>query len=180
VNTITRGNAAEAAVLKALIDAAIPVFLPFGEGSPFDLAAAMPGDGSVARIQVKSGRVRNGCVMFNTCSTDHGHGRRPYHGLADVFAVYVVELSQVFMVPVRDCPRYVGFLRLEPCRNNQRVGIRFAEEYKFDRWSERAWQSAMGGVNGRTPAPDDCGVLEGATDRPLRSSDCRSDLQRRP
>ncbi len=85
MSTITRGNAAECAVLKALVDADMPAFLPLGEGSPFDIVAVMPSDGSVVRIQVRSGRVRNNCVLFNTCSTDHGHGRRPYHGVADVF-----------------------------------------------------------------------------------------------
>lgn len=48
-------------MLKALIDAGIEVFLPFGDGSPLDLVAAPP-DGSVFRVQVKSGRVRKGCI----------------------------------------------------------------------------------------------------------------------
>jgi hypothetical protein len=28
-----------------------------------------------------------------------------------------------------------GGLRLEPCRNNQRRRIRFAEDYEFERWA---------------------------------------------
>jgi hypothetical protein len=42
VQTIHRGNAAEAAVLAALLAADIPALIPFGQGLPFDLAAVIP------------------------------------------------------------------------------------------------------------------------------------------
>ena len=58
MNTISRGNAAEAAVLHALIKAELVVLMPFGGGASFDLAVVLPPDGEIARIQVKSGRVR--------------------------------------------------------------------------------------------------------------------------
>jgi hypothetical protein len=134
MDTINRGNAAEGAVLAALVAADLPVLLPFGQGLGFDLAAAVPPRGDVIRIQVKCGRVRKGCVLFNACSTDHGRGRQPYRGRADVIAVYVRELSRVFVVPVEECPTYVGTLRLEATRNNQMAGVRFATDYTFDAW----------------------------------------------
>jgi PD-(D/E)XK endonuclease len=133
VNTIARGNAAEAAVLQAFAGAGISVLIPFGGGLPFDLGAVMPG-GAILRVQVKCGRVRNRCVMFNTASTDHGRGRLDYRGRADVLAVHVASLSRVFMVPVDDIPFYVGSLRLDLPRNNQRRGVRFAEDHTFERW----------------------------------------------
>ena len=52
--TMSRGNAAEAAVLGGFVDAGWVAFVPFGDGSPFDLLALAP-DGSIIRIQVKSG-----------------------------------------------------------------------------------------------------------------------------
>jgi hypothetical protein len=135
VETIHRGNAAEAAVLLALERADIPVMIPFGQGHGFDLGAVIPPDGAVLRIQVKSGRVRNGCVRFNTCSTDHGRGRQVYRGRADFIAVHCPQPDQVFMVPVDDdCPSYLGLLRLDPPRNNQRRRIRFAADYEFEGW----------------------------------------------
>jgi hypothetical protein len=136
MDTISRGNAAEAAVLHALNSAGIKVLLPFGGGCPFDLAAILPPDDEIARIQVKSGRVRKGCVTFNACSTDHGQGRLSYRGLADFIAVDVPELARLFMVPVDDCPSFTGLLRLEPPRNNQRVGVRFADNYDLADWLE--------------------------------------------
>jgi hypothetical protein len=63
VNTIARGNAAEAAVLQAFAAAGISVLIPFGSGLSFDLAVVMPGS-AILRVQVKCGRVRNGCVEF--------------------------------------------------------------------------------------------------------------------
>ena len=135
VNTIARGNAAEAAVLQAFAAAGVGVLIPFGNGLSFDLGAVMPG-GAILRVQVKCGRVRNGCVEFNAASTDHGRGRLDYRGRADVLAVHVAAISRVFVVPVDDCPVYTGFLRLDAPRNNQRRGVRFAEDYALERWLE--------------------------------------------
>jgi hypothetical protein len=134
VKTIHRGNAAEAAVLAALARADIPVLLPFGGGLAFDLAAVIPPDERIIRIQVKSGRVRNGCVEFNSCSTDHGSGRQVYVGKAEVIAVHVHESERLFVVPVESCPTSKGYLRLDPPKNQQRRRIRLAADYEFDRW----------------------------------------------
>jgi hypothetical protein len=134
MDTISRGNAAEGAVLASLVRAGIAVFTPFGGGTAFDLVAVTPPDGDLVRVQVKSGRVRQGCVSFNACSTDHGNGRQPYTGRADAIAVDVPEVDEVFVVPVDDCPSFVGRLRLTPTRNNQKRGIRFAADYTLASW----------------------------------------------
>jgi hypothetical protein len=133
VDTIVRGNAAEAGVLHACVTAGLPVYLPFGGGSPVDLVVLTPG-GSPIRVQVKCGRLREGRVEFNVCATDHGRGREHYRGRADVIAAHVAELDQVFVIPVDDCPHYMVSLRLEPARNNQRKRVRMAEDHTFERW----------------------------------------------
>jgi hypothetical protein len=134
MDTISRGNAAEAAVLSALIHAGIPVYVPFGGGGPVDLIAIMPPDGHIARIQVKSGRLRKGCVEFNTHATDHGNGPQSYDGKADVIAVHLREPDSVFVVPVHECGTGKGYLRLDPTRNNQQRRIRFAADYTLASW----------------------------------------------
>jgi hypothetical protein len=134
MSTIAHGNAAEASVLTALIKAGFQVLVPFGGGMPFDLAAVLPG-GEILRIQVKSGRIRKGCVEFNSASTDHGRGQRHYRGRADVIAVYEPSLNQVFIVPVDDCPTLRGVLRLERTRNNQQRRVRRAEDYSLQAWA---------------------------------------------
>jgi hypothetical protein len=39
-------------------------------------------------------------------------------------------------VPIDAVASFVGRLRLEPTRNNQRKGIRFADEFDVSRWDE--------------------------------------------
>ena len=55
-----------------------------------------------------------GCLLFNSRTTDHGKGRRPYDGLADAFGVYAPWEAQVYLVPVREVTTYVLSLRTEP------------------------------------------------------------------
>lgn len=133
MDTVARGNVAEAAVALALLEAGMVPFLPLGGGAAVDLVA-LHGDRTV-RIQVKSGRVRQGCIRFNTCGTDHGRGRRDYRGRAEVIAVHVAEMRAVFVVSVEDCPGFAGVLRLAPPRNGQRTGVRLAADHTFERWA---------------------------------------------
>lgn len=76
-----------------------------------------------------------GASSSNSCSTDHGHGRRSYAGLADVLAIYAPELRRTWVVPVELAPRYAVTLRLEPARNNQVAGVRLADDFTLARWA---------------------------------------------
>lgn len=135
MQTIRRGNAAEAAVMAELVEAAFDVFLPFGGGSPFGLLAITP-EGDVLRLQVKSGRPRGDCLVFNTCATDHGHGRRDYAGRADVIAAHVPGHG-VFVVAVDDRPAFCASLRLSPTRNGRRANVCMAADHTVARWPAR-------------------------------------------
>jgi hypothetical protein len=140
MSTILRGNAAEAAVLNALIKAGLLVLVPFGDGSPYDM---MVDSGTqLIKVQVKCGRVRNECVEFNTGGTDHGRGRMSYRGRADVFGVLAPELDRVYIVPVDDCPVYQGRLRLVPTRNNQQRGVRYAGDHAVEDWARSLTRAA--------------------------------------
>jgi hypothetical protein len=151
MSTVVAGNAAEAAVLKALSAWGLAVLLPFGSGLPFDLAAVLP-SGQIARIQVKAGRVRRGGIEFNSASTDHGQGQRHYRGRVDLIAVSVPALDRVFMIPVDDCPISRGFLRLEAARNNQQRRVRLAEGYAFEAWAASREAAAEGFSTGSPAA----------------------------
>jgi hypothetical protein len=85
------------------------------------------------RVQIKTGfhdghgSVRWECRsirFYDSCS-------RPYQGEADLFAVWVPETRECFLVPVEECGRYVSALRVEPPRNRQRKGIRSADAYRL-------------------------------------------------
>src|SRR5262249_30286383 len=98
--TTTTGNISEARVLAALIEAGYIVSKPFADGCKYDYVID---DGrSLQRLQCKTGRLRDGCVVFNAYSVaGNGNGRRQgYAGLADVFGVYCPDNQQVYLVPV--------------------------------------------------------------------------------
>jgi hypothetical protein len=135
MGSATRGNAAEAALLHALVRRGLDVFVPFGSGHPFDLAMYVP-DAGFLRVQCKRGWALRGCVVFNAYSTDHGSGPRGYIGLADLFGVYFPPSEQVFLAPVDAFGVTEGRLRLEPPRNNQRKGIRMAAEFEIGTWTD--------------------------------------------
>jgi PD-(D/E)XK endonuclease len=109
------------------------MLVPFGGGHPYDLVVDLE-DGSVLRVQCKTGRPVEGCIHFNSRTTDHGRGRLPYDGLADLFGVYFRQNGSVYLVPVREATGYVTSLRLVPTRNNQRRRVRHAADYEIDQW----------------------------------------------
>jgi hypothetical protein len=136
MKTATRGNAAEARILAEFVKRGFDVLVPFGSGQPYDLAVDL-GE-SMLRVQCKTAWLKRGCLSFNCRSTDHGRGPRPYDGLADLFGVYLPPRDSVYLVPLDAVAGFQGRLRLEPTRNNQQRGVRFAADYEIDRWtSER-------------------------------------------
>jgi hypothetical protein len=134
MDTASRGNAAEAAVLSALANRGYRVLVPFGDGHPYDLAVDL--SGAFIRVQCKLGWQSGGCILFNARSTDHGNGAVPYTGRADVFGVYFPPIERVYLVPVDAVGSHEGRLRIVPTLNQQRRGIRLAEDFEIERWTE--------------------------------------------
>jgi len=128
----TRGNAAEAAVLHALVERDLDVFVPFGGRQPYDLV--VDAAGTLLRVQCKTAWPSGGCMLFNCRATDHGRGPQSYVGLADLFGVYFPPDRAVYLVPIDAVAEHEGRLRLESTRNNQRRRVRLAEEFAIDRW----------------------------------------------
>jgi hypothetical protein len=129
------GDRTTLAVMAALQEAGFSVFIPFGENTRYDLVSD---DGNeLARIQCKTGRLRDGAVRFATCSC-YGHHRDPstarrhYRGQIDYFAVYCPETGGVYLIPIDDLsPNVSAALRVTPSRNGQRRGIREAAPYEI-------------------------------------------------
>lgn len=137
MDTRSRGDFAEASVLKAFVECGPLVLTPFTRFGPYDLVVET-GSRELVRVQVKSGRIRKGCVEFNCYSTDHGNGARSYIGRADVFAVYVQETDQSFIVPVSETQASKLYLRIVDPANNQRARVRFARDYLLEDWATAA------------------------------------------
>jgi hypothetical protein len=126
------GAAAEREVACSLSRAGYEVFVPlFASHSRIDLVAAL--GGAVLRVQCKTARLRNGAVIFRTCSNT-GNVPRRYDGEVDVLGVYAPALDEVYLVPIDDLPAGEWCsLRVEPTRSNQRTGIRYAADYEVRR-----------------------------------------------
>ena len=130
-----KGDRSTLAIMLALYEAGYELLVPFGENTRYDLVID---DGvRLARVQCKTGRLRNGSILFNSCSSYAHHSnprvvKRDYQGQIDYFAVFSPETRQTYLVPIADVPtRYSAGLRIDPPRNNQRVGVRFAVDYEI-------------------------------------------------
>jgi hypothetical protein len=127
-------------VLTAFVELGLPVLVPFGEGQPYDLVVELE-DLRFLRVQCKMGWKHNGCLKFNSRSTDHGHGAGTYFGLADLFGIYFPPTKTVYALPVLDMPTSRPHLRLDPTRNNQRLRTRIASDYELDHWTPEGFRA---------------------------------------
>lgn len=119
--------------MAELLEGGCTVLVPYGQNQAYDLVVDR-GSAGFARIQVKTGWERDGCVHFNSAATDHGqgHGHRDYRGRADYFGVYVPSLVRVFVVPVESAATRRTYLRVRPTLNRQARRVRLAEEYAIE------------------------------------------------
>jgi hypothetical protein len=129
------GDMSTMAIIFALEVEGYPVLVPFGENNRYDIVVDT--GSQLRRVQCKTGRLREGAVIFRTCST-YGHHpnpkiiRRDYQGEIDDFAVYCPELRSVYLIPIEDvATRTRAMLRVTPARNGQRKGVRLASAYEL-------------------------------------------------
>ena len=128
------GAIAELAVAQAAMVLDVDVYRPMGEGGRCDLIFDL--GGRLVRVQCKTARRIGDVVVVRCYSTRRnrsGFIKRTYaSGEVDAFAAYCPELDRCYYLP---CERFAGRtqvdLRLTHTRNNQRIGINWAEDYDF-------------------------------------------------
>ena len=131
--THDKGNTAEGTVMAAVLRSGKSVLVPFGGSQRYDLVIE---DGNrFLTVQCKTGRLRDGYVVFNACSSHYhrGHESRDYRGEVDLFGVYCPDNGAVYMVPVMDASTRKCRLRVEPAKNRQSKGVRLASKYEIAR-----------------------------------------------
>ena len=132
------GDLSTLAVMHALQLTGHGIYLPFGENSRCDLIAEK--GSRLARVQCKTGRLRNGGVRFNPCSSYAHHPNpkvltRDYEGEIDEFGVFCPELGSVYLIPIEDvAARKRATLRVTAPRNNQYANVRLAAQYELVRF----------------------------------------------
>jgi hypothetical protein len=99
-DTTARGDLTELEVATALIRAGRRILRPLSSGLRYDLAIDN-GDGTVVRVQCKSGVLAAGRIVFRVCSTDARRRRGvSYHGQIDAFGVYCPQTRMSYLVPM--------------------------------------------------------------------------------
>lgn len=131
MNTKTKGDRTEGAVLAALLKAGRTVLIPFGENHRYDLV--IEDSGSYYRVQCKTGRLERGGIEFNSCSVHAHRGKksRGYKGEADIFGVFCPQNDKVYLVPVDSVGTSNVFLRIDSPKNGRKTGLRMASDYEL-------------------------------------------------
>jgi hypothetical protein len=131
------GDRSALAIAIALQGTGHAVYLPFGENTRADFIID---DGTrLAKVQCKTGRLRNGVVQFKTCSSYAHHSNpgsvaRDYLGQIEYFAVYCPETSGIYLIPIEEVTsRWTGSLRVTDTKNGQRLRVRYARDYEIGR-----------------------------------------------
>ena len=107
------------------------VLSPFGDNQRYDLVVEK--DGKFDRIQCKTGRVRQGRIMFNACSSriHNSYGKYDYKGQIEYFGVYCPDNDKSYLIPIDEVGTTVATLRIEPTKNCQKKGIRLASDFEI-------------------------------------------------
>ena len=124
---------AELAIALAAIELGIGVYHPYGD-ERYDLIFDLRPQ--LVRVQCKWARCRDNVVLvacYRNRRTAHGLLRRTYtRDEVDAFAIYCHETRCCYFLPFDSIPPSGQIhLRLREARNNQRVGVHWAEDYEF-------------------------------------------------
>lgn len=139
------GTISELRVACDLAKCGYLISVPIGENCRYDLVAD---DGErLYRVQVKTGRLRKGVVVFNAYSA-HSHRGGPrcrmYTNDIDFFGVYCPGTDSTYLVPISELPVVQGNLRVEPPLNKQSRKMRWAADFLL---SERVASVGNGAVD---------------------------------
>lgn len=141
-----KGAVAESAIAAHALHRGIHVLRPLVDGRRYDLVFDV--DHRLLRVQCKWGSLKGDFITarLGTCrhTPRNGYVRTVYSANEiDLFAIYVKDLDEVFVVPVEDVEGQHGLhLRLRPARNNQSVGVKWAEQYRLGAVAQLGERSA--------------------------------------
>jgi hypothetical protein len=133
LNTKAKGNISVLNVMTALIKRGNTISIPFGDNERYDFI--WDNKGKLERVQVKTGRLRDGSVQFRTISMSEyykpGYHPKDYGGQIEYFGVHCPENNKCYLIPIEDCTTKNISLRIEPTRNGQHKRVRWASDYEM-------------------------------------------------
>lgn len=132
MNPKAKGEITQAIIMAELVKRGYVVLLPFGDNQRYDLVLDLPS--GFKRIQCKTGRIKNGCVEFNTRSVQCNMTKtyiRDYIGQIEYFMVYCDKTEKVYVVSINKAARGMMSLRIDPPKKFM-PSIKWAKEYELD------------------------------------------------
>jgi hypothetical protein len=129
-----KGAVAEAAIAAAAIELGLIVLRPLCEGVRYDLIIDL--EPELLRVQCKLARRVSGVLLVSLQTnryTPGGYVSTSYTAAEiDTVAAYSPELHRCFLIPIGEVSgRRAIHLRLDPTRNNQAHGIKWARDYEL-------------------------------------------------
>ena len=134
LTTDQKGAIAETAIILAAVKLGVDVYRPVFEGGRYDLIFGLREQ--LLRVQCKWAR-RYGDVVAVRCYSSRrsrdGFVKRSYTpDEVDAIAAYCPDLERCYFLPLASFGSRVQIhLRLGPARNNQKLGMNWAEEFEF-------------------------------------------------
>lgn len=124
MNTTAIGERTEAVCLAELVKRDFKVLTPFGNNRRYDFV--IDTRHGFKSVQCKTGRLTKGRIEFNAYNA-MGH----YKEDVDLFLVWCPDNDKVYMVPTKDVGTSKPYLRVDPPKNGQAKGIRWAKDYEL-------------------------------------------------
>ena len=135
LTTTEKGSIAEAKITAAAVVAGIVVSRPLVEGRRYDLIFDTGPE--LLRVQCKWGRLADDVIQVRTSTCRHtplnGYLRTTYTAdEIDAVAVYCADLDECYYLPIAVvADKSYLHLRLSPARNNQKIGVTMADDYRL-------------------------------------------------
>jgi PD-(D/E)XK endonuclease len=130
-----KGAIAESAVIHHALRLGVDVYRPVSEGGRYDLV--FDTGPSLLRVQVKWAE-RTGDIVTVRCYSSRrareGMRRQKYTAReVDLLAAYCADVDRVLVIGAdRFDGRAQVLLRLAPCRNGQKLGVNWADDYALE------------------------------------------------
>ncbi len=125
-----KGSLGEISVAKHLIACGYAVFTELGDLSRTDLIVLA--DNKPIKIQVKACTMKNGAISAKAEKAGPNYNFRYSIDDVDVFALYSLDTDEVFFLKSSEVLTDTSYfaIRLVDAKNNQKIGVNLAKDYK--------------------------------------------------
>jgi hypothetical protein len=135
LTTDQKGAIAELAIAHTAAELGVGVFKPLTDGERYDLILRV--DSTLFRVQCKLARLTGDVVVvwcYSARRAREGFRKRTYRATeVDLIAAYCPELDRAYLLSAEQFDgRTQVVLRVEPSRNNQRLGVNWADDFEFE------------------------------------------------